>query len=66
MFEGGGQDLANLRASLKGYAHLSEYVKKHPEARPVFQEEFEICEQLVELLPLKIEGIRLGKLPLEL
>jgi hypothetical protein len=39
-----------------------EYTKLHPQALEHFGQETEICRQMIELLPTKIEALRLGRL----
>ena len=52
------QRLAHLKDSIRCYQYVVDYVKQNPEAREVVKMECEICEELVTLLPGKMEKIR--------
>jgi len=57
-----GKRLENMDNSLQYYSFLVNYVKLNPDAEKCVKSEYEVCAELVELLPLKIDRIRVGAL----
>mmetsp|Transcript_7769 Transcript_7769/g.14662 ORF Transcript_7769/g.14662 Transcript_7769/m.14662 type:complete len:583 (-) Transcript_7769:212-1960(-) len=55
------QDVQCLTLAYKEFESLLEYTKWHPATLEFFGEEKFICEQMVELLPQRIDSIRHGK-----
>lgn len=54
-----GDQLSCISASLENYRYVSEYVRRNPAARDgVGDAETEICEEMVSLLPARMEKIR--------
>jgi len=47
---------------MQEYTKVVEYTRLHTQALEHFGQETEICEQMIELLPTKIEALRLGRL----
>ncbi|XP_051508044.1 KIF-binding protein [Myxocyprinus asiaticus] len=50
--------LENLTLSLESYNFVVQYCKEHPEAKKSVETELELSEEMVSLLPLKINRIR--------
>lgn len=48
----------NLNLSLEAYQFVVQYCKKHPEAKATVETELELSEEMVNLLPIKINRIR--------
>jgi hypothetical protein len=48
----------NLQQSLIQYKIIVDYVDKHPNARESIEQEYNICVEMTDLLPLKIEKLR--------
>lgn len=48
--------------ALQEYTQVVTYTKLHPQALEHFGQETEICQQMMELLPTKIEALMLGRL----
>ena len=51
--------LNNLKNSLDMYTYLVEYCRKHPTARESVPSEFDVCEEMIVLLPHKMDKIRI-------
>ena len=51
-----------LGCTMQEYTKVVEYTRLHTQALEHFGQETEICEQMIELLPTKIEALRLGRL----
>ncbi len=52
------QRLRNLNMSLQFYKFIVDYCKKNPEAVEIVKNERDICEEMVTLLPAKMDRIR--------
>lgn len=50
--------LENLNLSLETYKFVVQYCEEHPEAKQVVETELELSEEMVSLLPLKINRIQ--------
>ncbi|XP_051503560.1 KIF-binding protein-like [Myxocyprinus asiaticus] len=50
--------LENLTLSLESYNFVVQYCEEHPEAKKAVETELELSEEMVSLLPLKINRIR--------
>lgn len=50
--------LEHLHESIKQYQYIVSYVDKHSNAREHIEQEYNICKEMIELLPLKIEKLR--------
>lgn len=48
----------HLEKSLKEYETIFDYVARHPSAKESIEKEYEICREMKELLPLKLEKLR--------
>lgn len=51
--------LALMKKSVDCYKHLVDYCRQHPDASQKVKAEVEICEEMVKLLPAKMDRIRL-------
>jgi len=51
------QKLDNLNKSLEGYRFVLDYCKKHSNIKDIMKLEYEICEEMVKLLPLKMNQV---------
>lgn len=50
--------LENLRLSLESYNFVAQYCEEHPEAKKAMETELELIEEMVSLLPMKINRIQ--------
>jgi hypothetical protein len=50
--------LEHLQESLNQYKIIVSYVEKHPNARQYIEQEYNICKEMIDLLPLKLEKLR--------
>ena len=50
--------LENLQQSLNQYQIIVDYVNKHPNVREYIEQEYNICKEMIDLLPLKLEKLR--------
>ena len=50
--------LEHLEQSLNQYKIIVNYVDKHPNARECIEQEYNICKEMIQLLPLKLEKLR--------
>ncbi|XP_064622870.1 KIF-binding protein-like [Lineus longissimus] len=50
--------LANMNMSIEHYKFLVDYCKLHPQAVEVVETELDVCREMVQLLPLKMERYR--------
>ncbi|CAF1537137.1 unnamed protein product [Adineta steineri] len=50
--------LENLQQSLNQYKIIVNYVDKHPNSREYIEQEYSICKEMIDLLPLKLEKLR--------
>ena len=50
--------LRNTLTSFTRYKEIVDYCEKHDEAKLAIDQEFEICQEMTRLLPLKIEQIK--------
>lgn len=50
--------LEHLQESLQQYQYIVSYVDKHSNALEHIEQEYKICKEMIELLPLKIEKLR--------
>ncbi|XP_076141517.1 KIF-binding protein [Alosa pseudoharengus] len=50
--------IENLSRSLEAYRFVVQYCEENPEARPAVETELELSEEMVSLLPIKINRIR--------
>ena len=50
--------LENLNVSLEGYQSVVQYCEDHPEACAAVETELELSQEMVNLLPLKINRIK--------
>ncbi|CAF1426123.1 unnamed protein product, partial [Adineta ricciae] len=48
----------NLQQSLNQYKTIVDYVEKHPSTCEYVEQEYPICKEMIELLPMKIEKLR--------
>lgn len=48
----------HLQESLNHYQKIVSYVDKHPDAREHIEQEYPICKEMIDLLPLKLEKLR--------
>lgn len=56
------EQVATLETSLKGYHWLLEYAHSHEDkVKGVFDEEIQLSQEMIELLPQKIELIKMGQ-----
>ena len=53
--------LEHLEQSLNQYKIIVNYIDQHPDAREYIEQEYNICKEMVDLLPLKLEKLRLNK-----
>jgi hypothetical protein len=53
--------LACMKKSLECYKFVVDYCCRHPEAKEEVEKEFGLCEELVTLMPLKMEKVRAGQ-----
>lgn len=53
-----GQRLANIKLSMEHYKFLVDYCKENPAAADKVKSERDICEEMVTLLPLKMDKMR--------
>ncbi|XP_052768900.1 KIF-binding protein-like [Mya arenaria] len=51
--------LLNMKKSKDCYQFVVDYCKKNPSAKPLVETEADICQEMVELLPAKMERVRL-------
>ncbi|XP_015189110.1 PREDICTED: KIF1-binding protein homolog [Polistes dominula] len=51
--------LVNTQNSLNAYRFIIDYCETHPEAAEMMKEEFNLCKEIVNLLPVKINKLRL-------
>lgn len=51
--------LANTQNSLNAYKFIIDYCETHPEASETIKEEFNLCKEIVNLLPVKINKLKL-------
>ncbi|ESO90154.1 hypothetical protein LOTGIDRAFT_123781 [Lottia gigantea] len=58
IFPGVEEKLSNFLKSLEHYKFVVDYCKQHPEDQDKVTHEYDICVEMVELLPLKMERIR--------
>lgn len=52
------KQLEHLKQSLDSYKFLVDYCKNNPDARKHVSVEFAVCEEMVQLLPLKLEKLK--------
>ena len=52
--------LENMQKGLERYRFIVDYCKRNPQARQIVSSELSICEEMVQLVPLKMESIRAG------
>ena len=50
--------LQHFESSLNEYQTIVNYVDRHPEARSAIEQELNICKEMTDLLPLKIDQLR--------
>ena len=50
--------LRNTVSSYSRYKEIVDYCQSNPHGQAAIEEEFEICQEMVRLLPLKVESIR--------
>jgi hypothetical protein len=50
--------LANMNMSIENYKFLVDYCKCHPNAVEIVKTELEVCQEMVQLLPMKMERYR--------
>jgi hypothetical protein len=50
--------LEHLEKSLNQYKIIVNYVDKHPNARESVEQEYNICKEMIQLLPLKLDKLR--------
>ena len=50
--------LRNTLTSYSRYKEIVDYCETNPHGKAAIEEEFEICQEMVRLLPLKVESIR--------
>lgn len=50
--------LEHLQQSLNHYQTIVTYVEQHPNAREHIEQEYSICKEMIDLLPLKLEKLR--------
>ncbi|UJR09813.1 hypothetical protein I4U23_014039 [Adineta vaga] len=48
----------NLQLSLNQYKIIVDYVEKHPEACEHIEQEYPICKEMIDLLPMKIKKLQ--------
>ncbi|XP_038058276.1 KIF-binding protein-like [Patiria miniata] len=51
------QRIENLSTSLRNYKFVVDYCKSHPDAMEKMQAEYELCEEMVALLPARIAQV---------
>ena len=57
-----GQDrLEHAEQSLRQYQSIVDYIDRHPDAREHIEQEYSVCKEMTELLPLKLEKLRQNK-----
>lgn len=52
--------IEHLRQSLEQYQYIVSYVDKHPNTRESIEQEYEICKEMISLIPLKIDKLNKG------
>jgi len=52
------QHLRNVLTTFTSYQQIVDYCKKHEDAAKALEEEYEVCQEMVRLLPIKINKIR--------
>ena len=52
--------ILHMNQSLKYYQFIVDYVKRNPESENIVKSEYEVCSELVLLLPAKMERVRAG------
>jgi hypothetical protein len=50
--------LEHLQESFNQYQIIVSYVDKHPNTRESIEQEYQICKEMIDLLPLKLEKLR--------
>ncbi|KAI4501308.1 hypothetical protein M0802_003681 [Mischocyttarus mexicanus] len=50
--------LVNTQNSLNAYRFIIDYCETHPEAAEMMKEEFNLCKEIVNLLPIKVNRLR--------
>ena len=50
--------LENLQESLNQYQIIVDYVDKHPSVNEQIEQEYQICKEMIVLLPMKLEKLR--------
>lgn len=53
--------LQHLEDSLQQYQTIVDYVDRHPNAREHIEQEYSVCKEMTELLPLKLDKLRQNK-----
>ena len=53
--------LKHLEDSLHEYQTIVDYVDRHPDARAQIEQEYSVCKDMADLLPLKLEKLRQNK-----
>ena len=56
--ENSEQQLRNTLASFTRYKEIQDYCDQHEHGKEALDQEYEICQEMVRLLPLKIESIK--------
>jgi hypothetical protein len=53
--------IENLEQSLNQYKTIIDYINRHPDAREHIEQEYSICKEMIDLLPLKLDKLRQNK-----